>query len=156
MGFVLDDTGVFTDTAEYVHLIPECLNISIGYQSEHTSKETLDLNYVMALRDKIVSIQWDKIALPVERKPEPRPTYSFYGGSYGGYYGDNSYDELMYMSHKQLNKWVDKTSSKQIAYVLEDLIAQVQYLEDVVNESQLYGYPYADNDEALDKPPYHY
>jgi len=156
MGFVLDDTGVFTDTAEYVHLIPECLNISIGYQSEHTSKETLDLNFALELRNRIVSIQWDKIALPVERKPEARPSYSYYGGLYGGYYGDNSYDEIMYMSHKQLNKWVDKASSKEIAYVLEDLISQVQYLEDIVNENGAYAYPYADNDEALDKPPYQY
>lgn len=156
MGFVLDDTGVYTDTAEYVHLIPECLNISIGYKSEHTSSETLDVNFALELRNKIVSIQWDKIALPVERKPEPRPTYSYYGGGYGGYYGENSYDELMYMSGKQLTKWIDKTPSNEIAYVLEDLIAQVQYLEDVVSDSQLYGYHHADNDEALDKPPFHY
>jgi hypothetical protein len=155
MGFVLDDTGVFTDTAEYVHLIPECLNISIGYQSEHTSSETLDVNFALELRNRIVSIQWDKIALPVERKPEARPSYSFYGG-YGGYYGESSYDELIYMTGKQIMKWVDKTPSKQIAYALEDLIAQVQYLEDIVNENGAYAYPYADNDEALDKPPYQY
>jgi hypothetical protein len=36
------------------------------------------------------------------------------------------------------------------------LISQVQYLEDIVNENGAYAYPYADNDEALDKPPYQY
>jgi hypothetical protein len=60
------------------------------------------------------------------------------------------------MTGKQIMKWVDKTPSKQIAYALEDLIAQVQYLEDIVNENGAYAYPYADNDEALDKPPYQY
>lgn len=41
--FVPDDTGVYTDTAEFVNLIPECTNISVGYFSEHTPSEKLDL-----------------------------------------------------------------------------------------------------------------
>ena len=46
MNYRLDDTGVYTDTAEYTHLIPECLNISIGYANEHTSKESLNVAHV--------------------------------------------------------------------------------------------------------------
>ena len=36
-----DDTGIYTDTAEFVDVIPECTNISVGYMYEHSDKEEL-------------------------------------------------------------------------------------------------------------------
>lgn len=62
-----DDTGVFTDTANYTDLIPECTNLSCGYYSEHTGKETLDLRHLFAMRDVLVKVEWT--SLPVERDP---------------------------------------------------------------------------------------
>src|SRR5208283_3170088 len=38
-GFSPDDTGLFTDTANYDHLIPECSNLSVGYHDAHSSSE---------------------------------------------------------------------------------------------------------------------
>jgi len=38
-----DDTGVYTDTAEFVDIIPECTNISCGYDHEHSDREQLDM-----------------------------------------------------------------------------------------------------------------
>jgi acetylornithine deacetylase/succinyl-diaminopimelate desuccinylase-like protein len=51
-----DPTGVFTDTANYVDLVGECTNISVGYSDEHTPLETLNLDYLFRLRDALVSI----------------------------------------------------------------------------------------------------
>ena len=34
-----DDTGIYTDTAEFTTLIPECTNVSVGYYREHTKDE---------------------------------------------------------------------------------------------------------------------
>jgi len=124
MGYKLDDTGVYTDTAEYTHLIPECLNISIGYANEHTSKESLDVSHVMALRDKILSIQWDKITLKKDRKPEPK--YSRYGYSYE--YG-LSYDDLLYMNGEQIKQWAKTASPQEVAYLIQDLVSQIEYYE---------------------------
>lgn len=62
-----DDTGVYTDTAEFVDIIPECTNISVGYLNEHTSRETLDVAHLFALMSQAVAIDWD--ALPTERDP---------------------------------------------------------------------------------------
>lgn len=62
-----DDTGVFTDTANYTELIPECTNISCGYYNEHTGSETLDLRHLFALRDVLLKVEW--ASLPVERDP---------------------------------------------------------------------------------------
>jgi len=61
-----DDTGVYTDTAEYTDDIPECTNVSCGYYSEHTMREELDLFHLFALRDACLKVDW--AALPVERK----------------------------------------------------------------------------------------
>ncbi len=59
------DGGIYTDTAEYTTLIPECTNVSCGYQNEHTVNETLDLDFLIVLRDACLKAKWE--ALPVER-----------------------------------------------------------------------------------------
>ena len=62
-----DDTGVYTDTAEFTDIIPECTNISVGYAREHTQEESLDLVYYNNLAAAVLTVDWD--ALPVERDP---------------------------------------------------------------------------------------
>lgn len=62
-----DDTGVYTDTAEYVDYVPECTNLSVGYYYEHTMSEHLDLTFLTALRDACLRVDWS--ALPVKREP---------------------------------------------------------------------------------------
>jgi hypothetical protein len=60
-----DDGGVYTDTAEFVNIIPECTNISVGYLNEHTVRETLDLTHLKALINCAIALDWD--SLPVVR-----------------------------------------------------------------------------------------
>lgn len=62
-----DDGGIFTDTANYTDDIGECTNVSIGYQSEHSNRESLDTRYLFALRDACVAVDWEN--LPTKRKP---------------------------------------------------------------------------------------
>lgn len=50
--------GIFTDSANYSHLIPECSNISVGYQNEHTVLETLDLNYLEEVITRLCLVDW--------------------------------------------------------------------------------------------------
>lgn len=66
--FAPDNTGVYTDTAEWVDIIPECTNISVGYFSEHSNSEHLDLKFVQMLRDTVITVDW--AALPVVRDPD--------------------------------------------------------------------------------------
>lgn len=61
------DTGVFTDTANFVDLIPECTNISCGYDYEHSDREHLDGGYLQDLCNAALKVDWD--ALPVTRRP---------------------------------------------------------------------------------------
>lgn len=63
----IDPTGLFTDTANYVDLVGECSNLSIGYSHEHTVDETLDIGYLLRLRDRVVAADFS--ALTFERQP---------------------------------------------------------------------------------------
>jgi len=75
-----DDGGVYTDTAEFVDIIPECTNISAGYMHEHTTKESLNIQHLFDLMEQVVAIDWD--ALPTERDPsikETLPMPDYYG-----------------------------------------------------------------------------
>ena len=75
-----DDTGVYTDTAEFTDIIPECTNISVGYAREHTQEESLDLNHYQHLADAVLTVDWD--GLPVERDPSVVEPVSYGTGSW--------------------------------------------------------------------------
>jgi hypothetical protein len=63
-----DDTGIFTDTANYVDHIPECTNLSCGYANEHSGSETLHMPTLMALRNQCIVLDWE--GLPTVRDPK--------------------------------------------------------------------------------------
>ena len=65
--YLPDDTGVYTDTAEFTELIPECTNISCGYQFEHSEREQLDIVHLVNLANAVCHIDWD--GLPTTRDP---------------------------------------------------------------------------------------
>lgn len=73
--YVADDGGIYTDTKEFTHLIPECTNISVGYAHEHTGNETLDCEHILSLRDAVIAINWED--LPVARDPNKREKSMF-------------------------------------------------------------------------------
>jgi hypothetical protein len=66
--YLPDSTGVYTDTAEFIEVIPECTNISVGYYSEHSENEKLDIIHFQALADRVALIDWD--SLPTDRDPK--------------------------------------------------------------------------------------
>lgn len=61
------DMGSFTDTKVYRDLVPECFNISVGYDNEHTPSETQDVKHLLALADACCAFPWH--TLPVWRDP---------------------------------------------------------------------------------------
>jgi len=67
MLYAPDDTGVYTDTANFTDIIPECTNVSVGYEHEHSKSEWLNLDHLRQLAAAVVAIDWD--ALPTERDP---------------------------------------------------------------------------------------
>lgn len=60
--------GVYTDSAEFVGIIPECTNVGVGYMHEHTPDEVLDLNILGQVLERV--LQDDTFShLPIERDP---------------------------------------------------------------------------------------
>jgi hypothetical protein len=78
-----DDGGTFTDTANYIDFIGECTNVSVGYQGEHVISETLDVDYALALRSRMLEVGHTSHTLPSERKPgevDPDDRWSYSWG----------------------------------------------------------------------------
>lgn len=106
-----DDTGLLTDSAQFVDLVSECTNISVGYYNEHTTKETQDIDYLARLCQACVKIDWE--SLPIVRIPGDSG-YSFNDvdddfdvdfdeSYYTNIYEDGAYKK-MYISVNHINK----------------------------------------------------
>lgn len=87
MNHVPDDSGTFTDTANYFSLIPECTNLSVGYENEHSDKEYVDVAYVLRLAEACCSVEWDK--LPTAQDKDNRESS---WGNWGQYWNLNTTD----------------------------------------------------------------
>jgi hypothetical protein len=58
-----DDTGLFTDTANYTHLVPECTNLSVGYGRQHTAKEWQDVAFLCQVLDALLALDVSKLVI---------------------------------------------------------------------------------------------
>jgi hypothetical protein len=77
--------GTFTDSACYRDLIPECINLSVGYFNQHSDREYLDAWW---LTEKFIPtallVDWDH--LPTTRDPkakEVQTNYYYHGNNHG-------------------------------------------------------------------------
>jgi hypothetical protein len=102
--YKIDDTGVLTDSIQFIKIYPECTNISVGYQSEHTFSESQDIEHLEKLAIACTKVDWN--GLPVERDPS-KTEYKSYG-RYGGYYG--GWDDYYYDDYKKSNKSYNTSS----------------------------------------------
>lgn len=67
-----DDKGGRTDSHQFIDLVPECTNISVGYFNEHTSLEMQDIEFLELLSLAVLKIEWD--SLPIKRKIDVNKT----------------------------------------------------------------------------------
>lgn len=56
-----DDTGIFTDSANFINIIRECTNISVGYFHEHTKREFQNITYLEQLCNAVLNIDWENL-----------------------------------------------------------------------------------------------
>lgn len=74
--YKLDTGGVSTDSIQFLELYPECTNISVGYDSEHTCYESQNIAFLEKLANACLKVDWAN--LPVERDPS-KTEYKSYG-----------------------------------------------------------------------------
>jgi hypothetical protein len=75
--YVGSDGGSFTDTANYVGIVPECTNIAVGYYGQHGKNETQDIDHALALRDRLCTAGFSKLVC--QRDPT-MPDEEYTGG----------------------------------------------------------------------------
>lgn len=104
-GYRTDSGGTFTDTACYTHLISECTNLSVGYDAQHTDKETQSINHALALRESMLA--FDESRLIASRDPNDWENDSYWSAS--SYYGPASYDDL--------SRWIARNPDLMADYI---------------------------------------
>jgi hypothetical protein len=88
LNYIKDDGGVYTDSAEFVDLIPECTNVSVGYYSEHTKNENQDIRHLVNLASACLLVDWEN--LPTKRNPSVYEGKT-YKSTYSSGYSTSSY-----------------------------------------------------------------
>ena len=73
--FKPDSTGLFTDTDAYADQVSECTNLSVGYESAHGSRESVDLRFVLRMRAAVLALDWQ--ALRATRDPAVKDRLSW-------------------------------------------------------------------------------
>lgn len=129
MGHIPDDGGTFTDTANYFHLIPECTNVSVGYENEHSDKEYLNVAYVMKLAEACIEVDWEN--LPTEQDKDNRESC---WGNWGQYWGNETRNATLKMD----TVWAIKDMKP------ADLKAFLEYCN--VTEDDLLDFTYKNGD----------
>lgn len=94
-----DPTGLYTDSAQFKSIIPECTNISVGYFDQHMMVEKQDIEFLEKLCNAVIKIDWD--ALVVKRDPEKDNDY---GTRYQSDYDDYAYGNYSSNNYSRNNR----------------------------------------------------
>lgn len=154
------DRGAWTDSERYCEIIPECLNMGVGYYGQHSSSEYQDVEHMIHLRKALINVDWRTVLDNVERVPEPK-RFSRFGhttlmrGGYAEWFDDDylgqyGYDEYGHLSTTPKQGAEDTGEMmnyfEMYQYVVEnpDVITDV-LLDHGVTESDLWDYEEAAN-----------
>lgn len=77
-----DDSGIYTDSAEFTSDIPECTNLSVGYYKEHTCDESQDIEHLINLTKACLVINWESL---VTKRDPSKTEYNSWGRNYTTY-----------------------------------------------------------------------
>lgn len=92
LNYRVDPTGVYTDSAEFTSVIPECTNLSVGYRSEHTFSEEQDIWHLHKLAEACLKVNWEE--LPTCRDPKVKEFPKSWEVSSRSYYDDWSANDV--------------------------------------------------------------
>ena len=147
-GYAPDDTGVYTDTAHYIGLIPECTNLSVGYFSQHTASESVNVYHIMALREALCEI--DTTTLTIERDPSVVDSFSewesYFDSRYGNDYGYGSYKTGM--SHRGYGSSGSRGRIASTAYGEMGMMGELDEDNDAAWKSKLHGDEFGDDSDS--------
>jgi len=147
--FDLDDSGIYSDSAEFAGVYPECTNLSVGYFAQHSDNETQDIEFLASLCDACTKVNWEN--LPIARNPADVEYldnyYNYWGGKGSGknksgynqrnqYIFDDEYDNSPadYLKNREKDVKVNFFHDKQFDY-----ISDVSFIGDKMVDINLSG-----------------
>jgi hypothetical protein len=83
--YVPDSTGIFTDSASFIGIIPEVTNLSVGYFGEHSHGERTDIKFLSDLARAACLMDWESLPIGDKTKDKNIDRYSRWD------YGDDEY-----------------------------------------------------------------
>lgn len=75
LDYKVSHKGVITDTKVYAGVIPECINLGVGYFAQHSPDEYLDVEHLERLVTAACRIDWEQL-MPARVIPPP-PKFEF-------------------------------------------------------------------------------
>ena len=151
MGHKKDDTGSYTDSNEYVGVIGECTNLSVGYLNQHTLRETQDLAFVEDLIEHLIEADWSKLVFKREagdveydrdyytfgKKNQYKSNDAGHGSTKGGWPSLDDYGDYDFFDEKPDYTYKGEPSISE----LQDLVTVIKrYPEQVADILASYGY----------------
>lgn len=80
--------GSFTDSKVYRGVIPECINLSVGYDLQHSAEEYLNVEHLYVLCEAVFKIDW--AGLTIARDPVEPFAGSSAGRHSAGFLGEST------------------------------------------------------------------
>lgn len=80
-------TGTITDVGHIAKEVPECVNISAGYDLQHSDRESTDMIYLDKLGEQLLQVDWETLTISREAGQYARaiaPVHSYSDGYYSG------------------------------------------------------------------------
>lgn len=71
-----DDTGMSTDSRQFMEIYSECTNLSVGYLNEHKTSEEQDISFLVKLADACTKIDWKSLPAKRDHKIIERKAYN--------------------------------------------------------------------------------
>lgn len=101
-----DDGGVSTDSAQFMDIVPECTNISVGYYNEHTFNEYQNIDFLEKLCFASALVNWED--LPTKRDYKVK--------EYKDYYEDHGYWNNRNWNRQSRWNWGEEDEDLREAY----------------------------------------
>ena len=156
MKYRKDEGGVYTDSAEFTDIIPECTNISVGYYKEHTVNETQDIKHLEELAMACLLVDWEN--LPTKRDMTQKEYKSYGYNRYGTGYKSTTYtpksNDWRSRDYGYHDDWYDQSppDDSPIDNGVDDLDWEIEYgkFKKSRRSNKKKGRSYMDNGSGLE------
>ena len=106
-----DPTGYYTDTGNFIELISECTNLSVGVWNEHHTNEYVDIDYVVKVAKAAADVDWESL-------PSKRPVEAYV----------TDFEPIEKGVDKKYNKFINRKMDAKIFQKIETILDDQDYL----------------------------